>query len=243
MEKTPLDALDETALLSCRSELLTALAEGDYKISRLMGEAQYGFEAGRTLNTAGDQHFIWRLTKGWCIRWRDVFNHKRQVSITYLPGDLIMANSILVAVQRDNFELLTPASLKRVDQAVLFGAAAKDFDIALRLMWQLAEEERHLNDWVVGLAQCSAEERVAAMVLDLEQRLRRLGEAGGPSFALPMRQRVISEYLGLSVVHLSRVVKRLHDEGIAEIRRGKVTVFDREKLVALAERMLGDGSR
>jgi CRP/FNR family transcriptional regulator, anaerobic regulatory protein len=111
--------------------------------------------------------------------------------------------------------------------------ARADPDIATRLWWQVCEDERRLHSWVTVLGRGSAEERIAAMVLDFRLRLHRAGLAGD-SFRLPMTQQQIADYLGLTVVHVNRVLKRLRESRVISGVRGAMVIRDLRAVEQLA---------
>jgi CRP-like cAMP-binding protein len=102
----------------------------------------------------------------------------------------------------------------------------------LRRAWVAANrvEQGRLRDHVVRLGGLSAFERMAHLFMELHDRLSRVGLATPTSFHLPLKQDVIADLLGLSVVHVSRTVQSLKRDGLAQIRSGYVTVLDRRRL-------------
>ena len=83
----------------------------------------------------------------------------------------------------------------------------------------------------------SADERIAAFLVDLAQRLAARGFSDS-RFELTMPRTDIANYLRLAPETVSRVFRRFQDEGIIKVRRRQVEVADRKRLGALAEAML-----
>jgi len=86
------------------------------------------------------------------------------------------------------------------------------------------------------LGSMRAEERLAAFLLNLSQRLRARGFSGS-SLILRMTREEIGSYLGLKVETVSRAFSKLNDEGVLEVRQRQVRVLDE-----LALRRLLDGA-
>ena len=97
-------------------------------------------------------------------------------------------------------------------------------------MFQLAEDERRLHNWVAALSKGSADERIATLLLDLHGRLHHAGLANGDAFRMPMTQQEIGDHLGLTLVHVNRVLRRLREAGIVTVQRGMVWVEEMEQL-------------
>ena len=72
------------------------------------------------------------------------------------------------------------------------------------------------------------------MLLDFYTRLRRRKLVSGPNYNLPLSQAQIGNYLGLTVVHINRVLRSLRSEQIVELEKHRVTILDLERLVIMA---------
>ena len=82
------------------------------------------------------------------------------------------------------------------------------------------------------LSGLSADERVAAFLLDLARRLEARGFS--PSvFVLRMTRAEIGAYLGLKLETVSRSFSRLHERGVLEVRQREVRIVDADALRAL----------
>src|SRR4051794_5093396 len=81
---------------------------------------------------------------------------------------------------------------------------------------------------------CMADERIATLLLDLRGRLHQAGSADGDVFQMPMTQQEIADHLGLTLVHVNRVLRRLREAGIVTVQRGVVKVDEMARLSQLA---------
>jgi hypothetical protein len=72
------------------------------------------------------------------------------------------------------------------------------------------------------------------MVLDFYRRLRRRKLITGSTYNLPLTQLQIGSYLGLTVVHVNRVLRSLRDERIVQLEKQCVSILDLERLMSLA---------
>ena len=127
--------------------------------------------------------------------------------------------------------------VEQIDHRKLREACESDPDVAMRLTWQIVEEERRLHSWVVSLGRGSAEERLAMLVTELHGRLVVSGTIARDAreFYLPMTQSQLGDYLGLSAVHINRVLKAIRDSGIATFRNQRMVIHDLDALGRLAD--------
>jgi CRP-like cAMP-binding protein len=75
---------------------------------------------------------------------------------------------------------------------------------------------------------------MAHLLSELLLRLEAIGLVQNDGFELPVTQTELAEVLGLSSVHVNRVLQSMRREGLISLQGGWVTVHDRERLEALA---------
>jgi CRP-like cAMP-binding protein len=107
--------------------------------------------------------------------------------------------------------------------------------IAQALQFAAAREEAILRAWMANLGQRAAYERLAHLICEIAQRMasRGLVFANG-GFELPLTQQELGWALGLTSVHVNRVLRRLRDEGLIDFRNGLVQPNDLTRLQTVA---------
>jgi CRP/FNR family transcriptional regulator len=217
-----------------RPELLNLLTSGEATIRRAMG-SPIARRAGEVLiNTGEEGKTVYLLEAGWVARTRLIEDGRRQIIFVFLPGDLMGIKSMLLTTQPDTIQCLTKASVRAIEHRRLLELIARDHAAAMRAMFQLAEDERWLHNWVAALGKGSAQERIATLLLDLRGRLFQAGLASGDGFLMPLTQQEIADHLGLTIVHVNRVLRRLREAGVVTLQRGSVRVDDLTRLSELA---------
>jgi DNA-binding GntR family transcriptional regulator len=79
----------------------------------------------------------------------------------------------------------------------------------------------------------SALERLCHLLLELRERLERIGLADERRMALPLTQEMMADALGLSIVHVNRTLQQLRQERMIELRAGVAHLVDVERMVEL----------
>ena len=69
---------------------------------------------------------------------------------------------------------------------------------------------------------------------ELYVRARNIGLETEPQFALPLSQILLADSLGMTPVHLNRVLKELRLAGAMTLNRGSLVIVDPIKLIQLA---------
>ena len=217
-----------------RPELRDLLIRGDAAVRQAMGPP-VRCRKGEALITGGEEsRTVYLLEYGWAARTRLIENARRQIIVVFLPGDLMGIKSMMLERQPDTVECLTDATVRKIDHKRLLALLAQDHAASVRIMFQLGEDERRIHNWVIALGKGSADERIATLLLDLRGRLTQAGLANGEGFRMPMTQQEIADHLGLTVVHVNRVLRRLRESGMVAVQQGMVRVGEMAALSQLA---------
>jgi CRP/FNR family transcriptional regulator, anaerobic regulatory protein len=224
-----------------RPEFLHALERGEEKIGVLMRVDTFSCAAGETLIAANTQHdYVYRLREGWVGRTRQLEDGRNQFILIFLPGDLFAVKSMFMICHVDSVQTLSPIVAERIHYRTLHDAYVGDSEVASRCIWQVMEEERRLHSWVTGLGQGSAEERLALLLMDFRGRLVLSGTIGADalSYPMPLRQTQLADHLGITPVHMNRVLKAFRENNIVTVRDGCVTITDLGALARCASPLL-----
>jgi len=92
-----------------------------------------------------------------------------------------------------------------------------------------------VEEHLVGIGRRDARERTAHFLLELGARLKLVGLATSSGYACPLSQYMLADTLGLSAVHINRVLRELREDGLVTFQHGKVEIHDLDGLVLLAD--------
>lgn len=219
-----------------RPELTAPLVLGDAAFDALT-EGPRVVRAGTAIMPQGSRHdYVYRLCTGWTARVRQLPDGRSQYLMVFLPGDIFGVKSLFVLHQPDAVVALSDVTVERVEYQRLRAAIDGNPDLATRCTWQIVEEERRLHNWVVSLGQGSAEERIAYVIQEFSLRLAGSdpGGEGMREFAMPLTQEQLGSVLGLTPVHVNRVLRRLRQEAIVSVRNRMVRIDNPEALERIA---------
>ena len=156
---------------------------------------------------------------------------RRQIVGFALPGDFLG----LTADGRHSFsaDAIGPATVCQFDRASFVRFAEHKPNLLRCINEQTVRELAHARDHMVLLGRRSAEEKVAAFLLDWRDRLSR---RRGPStkLPLPMSRQDIADYLGLTIETVSRTFTKLERAGVIAVLPGSVCLLDTARAEALA---------
>ena len=87
---------------------------------------------------------------------------------------------------------------------------------------------------LVNIGRRSALERTAHFFMELTERLSLIGLATEAEYKCPLSQFVLADALGLTAVHVNRVLRQLRELDLLTLRKGSVRVHDLNRLRKLA---------
>jgi CRP-like cAMP-binding protein len=91
------------------------------------------------------------------------------------------------------------------------------------------------REHILSVGRRTALARVAHLLCELYVRLEVVELAGGGRFPLALTQGDIADVLGLTAVHVNRMLKSLRDQQLLTFRGGEVVIHDWERLRLVAE--------
>lgn len=222
-----------------RRELVGALRAGDGALHAAMRRREARYKRGAVLFEGGkDQRTIYRLVDGMLARVRLLEDGRRQVICFFLPGDLLALKAMLFDRQPDRVECVAASAVEMLGSQEAVALAAANSDVAIRFIWQLAEDERRLHNSVTMLGRGDTVERVSAMLIDLTGRLAKLGVTGEARRQVRLRQQDIADYLGITAVHVNRTLRAMRERGLITVASGRITVVDEAGLARQAAPLL-----
>ncbi|GJD35449.1 Crp/Fnr family transcriptional regulator [Methylobacterium aerolatum] len=160
---------------------------------------------------------------------------RRQVMAYHVPGDVPDFQSLHLEVLDFSISAVTDLSIGFVPH----GALRTMFEDHPRLagaFWRTTLIEGSLaREWALNNSRREAYPRMAHLFCELMVRLDAVGLVQEDSFALPLTQYELGDALGITSVHVNRVLKELRDSGLITLSGGRLTVHDVAALRTVAE--------
>jgi CRP-like cAMP-binding protein len=177
---------------------------------------------------------IYRIQKGWACQYSALPQGRRAIIDIYLPGDIIGPDGPFRTRPADSVVALTSVEANVINAADGFDELMASQCSAFYVAWLLGHRQRRADRLLTAISCFDARGRLGMMLLDFYKRLRSRKLIAAGIYHLPLTQQHIGDYLGLTVVHVNRVLKSLRDNGVARLERNCVTILDLDRLILLA---------
>ena len=174
------------------------------------------------------------VLEGWICRYKILPSGTRQIMAFLMPGDACDLHIKLLAEMDHGIQAVTPAMVATVSRADMQTMMDGHPGVARAMYTAQLVDEGIMRAWIVSMGRRSSIERVAHLICELYLRARNIGLTHDDEFALPLSQLVLADALGMTAVHINRILKELRLAGAMALSRGSVTIMDPGKLVQIA---------
>lgn len=174
---------------------------------------------------AEEAEFTYKVISGAVRTYKILDDGRRQIAAFHLPGDLFGLESggrhTLTA------EAVADTTLAVYKRRQIDALSEHNVDLACQLWRLTAANLGHAESHMLLLGRKCALERVAAFLVEMEQRI---GDQG--ALELPMSRRDIADYLGLTLETVSRAFSQLQSNGTLELSGARRVRLLRRKALA-----------
>jgi CRP-like cAMP-binding protein len=166
------------------------------------------------------------LRSGWCFVKYDQPDGSRQVLDVCHGGDIVGMREVCFQRSINGMQTLTDAVLCPFPKAYLTEMFAHYPRLAGILFLAGMRREALLIERVVNLGRRSAFERLCHFVTEMKQRADHIADAEVAGFDVPIPASLLADILGMSEMHVYRMLKRMHEEHLASFDNGRFTLHD-----------------
>ncbi len=212
------------------------LSPAELEVLKRLHKRRRSFTAGRDLVQQGQsEQAAYILSEGWVCSYKVQRDGTRQIIDFQIPGDFLGLRSVLLRTSDHSFEPVTDIQAIEVLASDLLEAFAQTPRLANAILWAASRDEAMVVEHLVNVARRDAGARMAHFLLELGARLALVGMGSKAGFECPLTQYHLADALGLSAVHVNRVLRQLRENQLLTFRNGHVTFDNRHRLVELAE--------
>lgn len=166
------------------------------------------------------------LIDGMAYRQKLTPGGEREIVAILVPGDFCDLQHLFLEESDHDVLALTRSEIAEIAVGDLRELALNSPAIG-RAMWiDVLIEASIQREWLLNIGRRDARARIAHLLCEFQVRLHvAVGEEQG-TYELPMTQEQLGDALGLTPVHVNRVLKTLEQEGLISRRKRQIGVAD-----------------
>jgi CRP-like cAMP-binding protein len=215
--RSPLSDDDRKAILAL-PYTLKSLAPGSYAVRE--GEVPSGCGV---------------LVSGFAYRQKLTGDGGRQILSIHIPGEALDFQNIFLNVADHSVQMLTRGHVALVPRADIQRIARSSASLGHAILVSILVEASIFREWILNVGRRDAKSRLAHVLCELAVRLDAHGLADDMGYHLPMTQAELADALGLTPVHLNRVIRSLEVDGLINRSKRDVSFPDWERMRDIAD--------
>ena len=166
------------------------------------------------------------LVEGFACRNKILVDGRRQIMSFHIPGDIPDLQSLHLKVMDHSISTLMPSTVGFIPHDALREFTHRHPRMGDVLWRDTLIDAAVFREWMIGIGRRSAYTRIAHLFCELVVRMRAVGLADGNSVEIPMTQAELGDALGLSTVHVNRVLQERRGDGLITLRGRYLGVED-----------------
>jgi CRP/FNR family transcriptional regulator len=152
-----------------------------------------------------------------------------QITAFHLPGELLGLDAISAERYPSDIVALETTDLCELPFERLEALALEVPGLQHQLFRIMSREVLEEEKLLLMLGRMSAEERLAAFLLNFSKRHQQLGSSA-TELRLPMSRQDLGDYLGLALETVSRLFSRFQEEGLIRVQGRQIKLHNLAKL-------------
>jgi CRP-like cAMP-binding protein len=166
------------------------------------------------------------LVTGFAYRHKITGEGARQIISIHMASEFVDLQNVFLDVSDHSVQTLTAADVAFIPRAAVSDLALSRPAVGRALWMQTLIDASIFREWVVNVGRRDSRARVAHILCEFSLRLETNGLASNHCYELPMTQEQLADAVGLTSVHVNRVLKQLGEEGLISRDRRSVVIED-----------------
>lgn len=175
------------------------------------------------------------IVEGFACRYKLMPSGRRSIMAYLLPGDFCDLYAATLKRMDHGVLSLTECMVVDIPHTVIDEIMENRPNLARALWWATLADQAIMREWLVNVGQRPAEQKLAHLLCELRVRLSAVGMVRENTFKLPLTQEELGHTLGISTVHVNRVLQHLRGSGLVRLLEKTVMIPDVAKLEEYAE--------
>jgi CRP-like cAMP-binding protein len=218
--------------LVTKLETLAGLADEDREALTALCEDPREMGPRRSVIREGERpDHVHLMVEGWAARYKLLSDGARQITAFLIPGDFCDLHVTILGEMDHSITTLTRAKVAYIPRSKM-DAVTERPKLAKAFWWATLVDEAVLRAWIVNVGRRDAFEAIGHLMCELYVRMKNVGLADNHCYQWPLTQEELGDALGLTPVHVNRVLQRMRADELISFKAGLLTIHDYRRLEA-----------
>lgn len=175
------------------------------------------------------------LLEGMTCRHKTLGEGKRQIMAFHVAGDIPDLQSLHLKVMDHSIGTITPVKAGFIRHEHMHALIAAHPRLGDAFWRDTLIDGAIFREWMIGIGRKEALGRIAHLLCELFVKMRAVDLTQGTTCPLPITQSEFADALGLSAVHVNRVLQELRGLELITLTRSTLAILDWEGLARVSE--------
>jgi CRP-like cAMP-binding protein len=177
---------------------------------------------------------VFVILAGWACRYKILPGGSRQIISFMMPGDFCDMHVAVLAEMDHSIATLTEATVVTIPRQQMEALVEVRPNLPKAFWWTQLVDAGVLRATIVSMGRRTSLERVAHLLCELCFRMRNIGIADEETFVMPFTQIVLADAVGMTPVHVNRLVRKLRALGALDVGVTTLIIADISLLAQIA---------
>ncbi|WP_102109788.1 Crp/Fnr family transcriptional regulator [Oceaniglobus roseus] len=177
---------------------------------------------------------VFVISDGWVLASHYLANGASQVVDIRLPGDFLYDQGNLGSSVGLEYVAVTEVRLREFRLSTEALLRATSIRLASAMMAEVTRDRQVITQHLVNVGRRDPAVRTAHMLLELAVRAEKVGLGDAHRFRFPLTQSMLADALGMSAIHLNRVLRKLRESKLVSFQNSMVTFEDFDAITRFA---------
>jgi CRP-like cAMP-binding protein len=175
------------------------------------------------------------LLEGWACRYKLLGEGKRQIFSFHMAGDIPDLQSLHIPQMDHSLTTMTQATVAFIPHDAMRDLTYRFPNIAAVLWRDTLVDAGIFREWMMSMGRRSAYGHLAHLFCELYRKQEAVGLATGHRCSLPISQIDLADALGISNVHINRVLQEMRRKGLVTLNSNTLVIHAWDELIRAAE--------
>jgi CRP-like cAMP-binding protein len=206
------------------------------RLNELLSYPTKSYSRGQTILAEGEKvEHIHLVVTGLAARTKILRSGDRQMMAFLIPGDLCDLEVFVLEAMDHSITAMSETTCALIPAKVIRGLLTESTNLTVALWWSTMVDSAILREWIIDHGSRDALERLAHLFYEMLVRYRVVGETTDDSFPFPITQEDLGDAMGMTAIHTNRMLQKLREDGLIELRGRTLTILDPARLKKLAQ--------
>ena len=193
------------------------------------------YPIGQDLICEGDEPGpVFVILAGWVARYKILPDGKRQIIAFMMPGDFCDVHVGELNEMDHNLGALTAVTVATIQKSEMETLVVSSPALTRAFWLTQLIEAAILRSMIVSMGRRNSLERISHLLCELGFRMKSANPKSTERFVLPFTQVALADAVGLTPVHVNRVVRKLRLNGALEVDERSIAILDLQILARIA---------